>query len=214
MFLGCGTTSSVIHAAGAPAGGDSARPNALVVLVNTNDLTPAATAASSRFKVPVTLVSMNCWRVWLAICGLCRVAACTTASTPRRHCATKSRSMIDPTRCVNGELLMSRPIAARPAPCRVLMSASPRWPALPVTRILMALQLVFRLFALVFCGPVRNPECCLDCGCLLGVVEFARARPPGHGDLFGAFQRELAVRRARANGRSRADRGAGADAYR
>ena len=35
MFFGTGTTSSVIQAAGAPGGGTSARPKALVVLVNT-----------------------------------------------------------------------------------------------------------------------------------------------------------------------------------
>jgi hypothetical protein len=33
MFRASGTTSSVIQAAGAPGGGTSARPNALVVLV-------------------------------------------------------------------------------------------------------------------------------------------------------------------------------------
>jgi hypothetical protein len=36
MFFGTGTTSSVIQAAGAPGGGTNARPNVLVVLVNTN----------------------------------------------------------------------------------------------------------------------------------------------------------------------------------
>ena len=38
MLRGTGATSSVIHAAGAPGGGVSARPNALVVLVKTNRL--------------------------------------------------------------------------------------------------------------------------------------------------------------------------------
>jgi hypothetical protein len=33
MFFGVGTTSSVIHAAGAPGEGVNARPNTLVVLV-------------------------------------------------------------------------------------------------------------------------------------------------------------------------------------
>jgi hypothetical protein len=33
LFFGTGTTSSVIHAAGAPSGGTSASPNVLVVLV-------------------------------------------------------------------------------------------------------------------------------------------------------------------------------------
>ena len=59
MLRGTGATSSVIHAAGAPGGGVSARPNALVVLVKTKRPTPAATASSSRFSVPVTFVSTN-----------------------------------------------------------------------------------------------------------------------------------------------------------
>ena len=37
MFFGRGTTSSVIHAAGAPGGGTSASPNRLVVLVKTKE---------------------------------------------------------------------------------------------------------------------------------------------------------------------------------
>ena len=57
MFFGSGTTSSVIHAAGCPGGGVNARPNVLVVLVNTKLCTPAATASSSRCSVPVMLVS-------------------------------------------------------------------------------------------------------------------------------------------------------------
>ena len=57
MFFGSGTTSSVIHAAGASGGGVSARPNALVVLVKMNDRTPVATAYSSSVSVPVMLAS-------------------------------------------------------------------------------------------------------------------------------------------------------------
>jgi hypothetical protein len=75
MFFATGDTSSVIHAAGAPGGGTSARPNALVVLVNTKARTRAATASSSRFSVPVMLVSTNACRAWVATCGLCSVAA-------------------------------------------------------------------------------------------------------------------------------------------
>jgi hypothetical protein len=41
MFFGTGATSSVIHAAGDPGGGDSAAPNALVVLVKMKRLTLA-----------------------------------------------------------------------------------------------------------------------------------------------------------------------------
>src|SRR5579883_110995 len=63
MFFGTGRTSSVSHAAGAPGGGVNARPNALVVLVNTNAETPAAVASSSRLSVPVMLASMNSCRV-------------------------------------------------------------------------------------------------------------------------------------------------------
>ena len=57
MLRGTGATSSVIQAAGAPGGGVSARPNALVVLVKTKREAPAATASSSRLSVPVRLVS-------------------------------------------------------------------------------------------------------------------------------------------------------------
>jgi hypothetical protein len=60
MFFGTGGTSSVIHAAGEPGGGDSAAPNALVVLVKMNRPTSASTAASSSVSVPVTLVSTTC----------------------------------------------------------------------------------------------------------------------------------------------------------
>ena len=49
----------MIQAAGAPGGGASATPKALVVLVKTKGPTPAATAASSRVRVPVTFVSTN-----------------------------------------------------------------------------------------------------------------------------------------------------------
>src|SRR5580704_9844111 len=51
--------------------------------------------------------------------------------------ATKARSPIDPTCEVNGEARISRPMTSCPAPFRERTSASPRWPALPVTRIFM-----------------------------------------------------------------------------
>jgi hypothetical protein len=57
MLRGCGSSCSVTQTAGAWAGGRSASPKLLVVLVKTNADTPAALAASSRFKVPVMLVS-------------------------------------------------------------------------------------------------------------------------------------------------------------
>ena len=88
MLRGTGVTSSVIHAAGSPGGGVSARPKALVVLVNTKRPTPAATASSSRFSVPVTLVSTKSARPWEPTWGLWSVAACRTASTP----CTQSRT--------------------------------------------------------------------------------------------------------------------------
>ena len=96
MFRGRGTTSSVIHAAGSPAAGVSARPNALVVLVNTKLPTPAATASSSSVSVPVTLVSTNSCLRWEPTCGLCSVAECTTASAPATHSRTTARSATDP----------------------------------------------------------------------------------------------------------------------
>src|SRR5262245_25761477 len=108
MFLGTGRTSSVTHAAGAPSGGVSALPKALVVLVKTKDATPADAASSNRLSVPVMLVSTKSCRLWVATWGLCRVAAWRTASTPRTHCLTQLRSAIDPTLLVKGEGVRSR----------------------------------------------------------------------------------------------------------
>src|SRR5215211_5735102 len=136
MFRGRGTTSSVIQAAGAPAPGVSARPNALVVLVNTNRPTPAATASSRRRSVPDTFVSTNAPRPWVPTWGLCSVAACSTASAPATHARTQPRSATDPTTSVNGESSTSSPTTSCPAAPRTRASASPRWPALPVMRIL------------------------------------------------------------------------------
>jgi hypothetical protein len=50
MLRGIGTTSSVIHVAGAPAGGTSASPKTLVVLAKTNAATPATADSSSRLQ--------------------------------------------------------------------------------------------------------------------------------------------------------------------
>ena len=86
----------MIHAAGAPGGGTSARPKALVVLVNTKRPTPAATASSSRVSVPVTFVSTKAWRECEPTCGLCSVAACTTASAPASERRTSARSATEP----------------------------------------------------------------------------------------------------------------------
>ena len=90
----------MIQAAGAPGGGVSARPNALVVLVKTKREAPAATASSSRFSVPVMFVSTNARRSWEPTWGLCSVAAWRTASVPSIAARTTARSAIEPTRCV------------------------------------------------------------------------------------------------------------------
>jgi hypothetical protein len=52
-----------ISVAGASSGGVRAWPNTLVVLVYTNALTPTEAASSSRFNVPVILVSTKSCRV-------------------------------------------------------------------------------------------------------------------------------------------------------
>src|SRR3954469_16259400 len=134
MLRGLGTTSSVIQAAGAPSSGVRARPNALVVLVATNAPTPAATASSSSTSVPVTLVSTNSSRECDPTCGLWRGAVCRTASTPAIAARTAARSVIDATTSVCAEGSRSSPTVSRPSPRRVRTSASPRCPALPVTR--------------------------------------------------------------------------------
>jgi len=140
MFLGTGTTSSVIHAAGSGGAGSSAAPKALVVLVKTKQPTAADTASSRRTRVPVTFVSTNAWAAWVATCGLWSVAACATAPAPRRHSRTNGRSTIDPTASVRREARRSIPRTSRPAFRSISTSASPRWPALPVTTILMRPQ--------------------------------------------------------------------------
>src|SRR6266566_8970628 len=61
-----------------------------------------------------------------------------TASASCMHCLTNPRSTMDPTSCVNGEVLMSSPIAWCSEFCNVRISASPKCPALPVMSILSA----------------------------------------------------------------------------
>ena len=135
MLRGTGATSSVIQAAGAPGGGVSARPKALVVLVNTKREAPAATASSRRFSVPVTLVSTKSWRVCEPTWGLWSVAAWMTASAPATASRTSGRSATEPTMRVCGEGRMSSPVSSWPSAPSTRTSASPRWPALPVTRM-------------------------------------------------------------------------------
>src|SRR3954452_792977 len=99
-------------------------------------LTFAATASSSSVSVPVTLVSTNSCRLCDPTCGLCSVAACRTASTPRIASRTVSRSATEPTIVVCAEGRRSSPIVSTPSSAaRTRHSASPRWPELPVTRM-------------------------------------------------------------------------------
>src|SRR5438105_1597294 len=56
-----------------------------------------------------------------------------TARTPAMLRPTKARSAIEPTRSVNGDGLRSSPRAGFCSVRNVRISASPRWPALPVT---------------------------------------------------------------------------------
>jgi hypothetical protein len=114
MFLAAGATSSVIHAAGEPGAGVSARPNALVVLVNTKQPTPAATASSSRVSVPVTLMSTKACRPCEPTWGLWSVATCRMPSTPSTQRRTEPRSVIDPTTVVNGDSSTSSPTTSNP----------------------------------------------------------------------------------------------------
>ena len=75
---------------GAPAGDERVAEGA-GGLVKMNDFTFAITASSSRFSVPVMFVSMNSWRLWVATCGLCKVAVWRMTFMPRMDCCTKSR---------------------------------------------------------------------------------------------------------------------------
>src|SRR5260370_32739416 len=101
MVRGAGAAASVIHAAGAPGTGLSARPKALVVLVNTKLLTPAAAASSSRVSVPVTLVSTKSCRRCEPTCGLCSVAGGRTAPAPAGQARALAPAVVDPPPVVN-----------------------------------------------------------------------------------------------------------------
>src|SRR6202035_5182170 len=135
MFRGTGLVPSVIHAAGSPSAGASARPNVLVVLMKMTLLRFAATACSSTVRVPATFVSTNSTRLCEPMCGLWSVAEWITASMPATLSRTKSGSAIEPTRLVNGESRMSSPTTSWPVLGSTRMSASPRCPELPVTSI-------------------------------------------------------------------------------
>src|SRR5690349_19251883 len=56
---------------------------------------------------------------------------------PDIACRTKARSLIEPTISVKAEGLISMPRTQRLSALRVRISASPRWPALPVTSIVI-----------------------------------------------------------------------------
>ena len=135
MFLGTGRTSSVIQAAGSPAGGTSARPNALVVLVKTKACTPR------RHRLLEQVERAGDVGVDERLPGVRRdvrlvqrggVQHGVHALHARR---TNSRSAIEPDavgerrgQYVDADDLV---FGARSARTR----ASPRWPALPVTRM-------------------------------------------------------------------------------
>src|SRR3954454_2467287 len=134
MFFTTGTTPSVTQAAGAPGGAVRARPNVVVEDVKTNRLTPAATASSSRLSVPVTFVATKSRRGWESTWGLWSVAAWMTASTPSIDRCTSARSATDPTTVVQRDGSTSRPTSSMPGTSpRTRISASRRWPELPVT---------------------------------------------------------------------------------
>ena len=99
-------------------------------------------------------VSTNAWRSCEPMCGLCSVAVCSTASTPARHSRTSSRSAIEPIAAVNGDARRSSPATSRPASRRTRTIASPRWPAEPVTRILLTRVTIAR--------PRRADALCLN----------------------------------------------------
>src|SRR6187402_1426830 len=69
--------------------------------------------------------------------GLCRVALWMTEVAPAMASRTKASSAIEPTWFVNGEALISMPRTSRPSARRRRTIASPRCPALPVTRTLI-----------------------------------------------------------------------------
>ena len=138
MFFGIGVTSSSIHVAGRPGSCAIASPKVLVVLVCTKAATPARAASSSNTSVPVTLVSTKSWRLWVTMCGLCSVAVSSTARAPR-HRFTHEAAVADRADGAGerGGLAVD-PARPLPRPRNRRISASPRWPALPVTRTVMA----------------------------------------------------------------------------
>src|SRR4051812_16309376 len=137
MLRGSGRTSSVIQAAGSRGAGASPLPNALVVLVKTKRGPPAATASSSSTSVPSMLVCTKSSRRCDPTCGLCSVAVCSTASTPSMQRRTQPRSATEPTTVVYRDARTSSPMTSTSSSPSTRISASPRWPELPVTRTRM-----------------------------------------------------------------------------
>src|SRR3984885_3684066 len=184
MLRGTGATSSVIHAAGSPGAGVRARPKALVVLVKMNRLTSAFTASSSRLSVPVAFVST---------CGWWSVAQCTTAPTPATERRTASRSATDAAVVVYGEGTMSSPVTSWPGSGRKRISASPRWPELPVTRILTGRDISER--------PKAPPSGAADkSSCYTSVTVTAVPQVELHVHLEGTAPPDLVSRIAERNG--------------
>ena len=137
MFFGTGVTSSVIQAAGAPGGGVSARPKALVVLVKTKAPTPAR----GRFFQQVQRAGdVGVDEVLAAVRGHVRLVqrGGVEHGIDAAHAAGDERAIGDRAdmRRVKGDASMSMPDrVVRRVAAALRISASPRWPALPVTRI-------------------------------------------------------------------------------
>ena len=115
MLRGTGATSSVIQAAGAPGGGVSARPNALVVLVKTNRLTPGRDRLLEQVEragdVGVDEVLAGV-RADVRLVQRRRVDDRVDAASTAR---TSARSAIEPATSVYGEARMSSPTASIPS---------------------------------------------------------------------------------------------------
>ena len=128
----------MIHAAGAPAGGTSARPKTLVVLVKTNARTPACGGLLEQVQragdVGVDEVLARVGRDMRLV-----QRRGVEDRVHARHAAGDERAVGDRADVVGErrrhDIDAERP-GGRPAGS-VRISASPRWPALPVTRTLI-----------------------------------------------------------------------------
>src|SRR6266446_9850156 len=107
-----------------------------VVDVKTKRSWPAATAASSRLSVPVTLASIKAVLGWRAISGLWSAAAWITASMLwlEKARSTTALSATEPTTWVSAPGAMSRPIVTWPAAWSRGARNRPSHPEEPVSR--------------------------------------------------------------------------------